>query len=558
MINYNKIIVMLNKQQRKLKRTSRLISVLAKYGFKDIVSRIGGQNDQKAAFSEESNTQNTVYERIRMTLEELGPSFVKIGQAFSNREDMLPKEMIAELQNLQDRVEVQDLDLDAVLEEQFSINISDTFQSLDRKPIASASIAQVYKAILKDGSPVVLKVKRQGIQEVIEDDLLLMKDLAKILNTYFEFAQHLDLNKAIATFEKSLLTELSLVQEKENIQKFAFNFKNNKNTYVPKVYEELSNNEVLCMEFIDGVKVTDLEGLKSYGLNPEVIADRGLRLFLAQILDYGFFHADPHAGNILVKPDGRVVFIDLGAAGTIFPQDKELLENFIINFISKRPKKLIEVIKKMAVEIDIKDERKLENDLQEVLDFVHSASLENIDAGFILNKLRAILMENKVNMPEYFYLLVRGISLIESVGRKINPNMDLVKSIEPYVKKIMLKRISPSYLYNKGIKRVEEIAEHIDVLPREISMVLTKANEGSLILNTEVRNLPKTNNIIQRGFHDLILALILCANMIATAILWVGKAEPLVGQVSVLGIIGLVISLFLLVVLCLRMLRKNK
>ena len=471
---------------------------------------------------------------------------------------MLPKEMIAELQNLQDRVEVQDLDLDAVLEEQFSINISDTFQSLDRKPIASASIAQVYKAILKDGSPVVLKVKRQGIQEVIEDDLLLMKDLAKILNTYFEFAQHLDLNKAIATFEKSLLTELSLVQEKENIQKFAFNFKNNKNTYVPKVYEELSNNEVLCMEFIEGVKVTDLEGLKSYGLNPEVIADRGLQLFLAQILDYGFFHADPHAGNILVKPDGRVVFIDLGAAGTIFPQDKELLENFIINFISKRPKKLIEVIKKMAVEIDIKDERKLENDLQEVLDFVHSASLENIDVGFILNKLRAILMENKVNMPEYFYLLVRGISLIESVGRKINPNMDLVKSIEPYVKKIMLKRISPSYLYNKGIKRVEEIAEHIDVLPREISMVLTKANEGSLILNTEVRNLPKTNNIIQRGFHDLILALILCANMIATAILWVGKAEPLVGQVPVLGIIGLVISLFLLVVLCLRMLRKNK
>ena len=143
-----------------------------------------------------------------------------------------------------------------------------------------------------------------------------------------------------------MLTELSLVQEKENIQKFAFNFKNNKSTYVPKVYEELSNNEVLCMEFIDGVKATDIEGLKRYGLDPEMIADRGLQLFLAQILDYGFFHADPHAGNILVKPDGRVVFIDLGATGTIFPQDKELLENFIINFISKRPRKLIEVIKK--------------------------------------------------------------------------------------------------------------------------------------------------------------------------------------------------------------------
>ena len=311
------------------------------------------------------------------------------------------------------------------------------------------------------------------------------------------------------------------------------------------------------MEFIEGVKVTDLEGLKSYELNPEVIADRGLQLFLAQILDYGFFHADPHAGNILVKPDGKVVFIDLGAAGTIFPQDKELLENFIINFISKRPRKLIEVIKKMAVEIDIKDERKLENDLQEVLDFVHSASLENIDAGFILNKLRAILMENKVNMPEYFYLLVRGISLIESVGRKINPNMDLVKSAEPYVKKIMMKRISPGYLFNKGVKRAEEIAEHIDVLPREISSVLLKANEGTLTLNTEVKNLSKTNNIIQRGFHDLILALILCANMIVTAILWVGKAEPLVDNISVLGIIGIVINVIIIFLLILRILRKR-
>ncbi|AQX06078.1 ubiquinone biosynthesis protein [Elizabethkingia meningoseptica] len=549
---------MLNKQQRKLKRTSRLISVLAKYGFKDIVSRIGGQNDQKADFSEELNTQNTVYERIRMALEELGPSFVKVGQAFSNREDMLPKELITELQNLQDHVEVQDMDVDFILEEELNINTAEVFQSIDRKPIASASIAQVYKAILKDGTPVVLKVKRSGIQEVIEDDLLLMKDLAKILNTYFEFAQHLDLNKAIATFEKSLLTELSLVQEKENIQKFAFNFRNNKNTYVPKVYEEFSNNDVLCMEFIDGVKVTDLNGLRNYNLEPEIIADRGLQLFLAQILDYGFFHADPHAGNILVKPDGRVVFIDLGATGTILPSDKELLEDFIIHFISKRPRKLIEVIKKMAIDIDIKDERKLENDLHEILDFVHSTSLEKIDAGFILNKLRGILMENKVNMPEYFYLLVRGIGLIESVGRKINPNMDLVKSVEPYVKKIMMKRISPTYLFNKGVKRAEEIAEHIDAMPRELSSVLSKANEGNLLLNTEIKNLPKTNNIIQRGFADLILTLILCANMIATAIFWTGKAEPLVGQVSLLAILGSVISLFILIVLGLRMLRKNK
>ena len=546
---------MLSKQQRKLKRSTRLVTVLAKYGFKDIVARINGQSIEGDDVSEEINTKNTVYERIRMALEELGPSFVKMGQAFSNREDMLPKEMILELQNLQDKVELVDLDIEKILEEQFDISVDEAFLYIDKKPLASASIAQVYKAQLKTGESVVLKVKRPGIQQVIEDDLLLMKDLVKVLNSYFEFAQHLSLDKAVATFEKSLLNELSLVQEKENIERFAFNFRNNSSTYVPKVYSEFSNNEVLCMEFVEGVKATDIEGLQNYNLDREVVADRGLQLFLSQILDFGFFHADPHAGNILVKPDGTVVFIDLGAVGTILPSDKELLEDFILNFIAKRPRKIIEVIKKMAVHIEIKDERKLENDFQEILDFVHNSSLENIEVEFILKKLRSILMDNKVNMPNYFYLLVRGISLIESVGRKINPNMDLVKSAQPFVKKIMMKRISPNYLFRKGIKKVEETGEDLQALPTEIRSILKQAHEGKLSLNTEVKNLSQTNEILKSGITNLILALVLSANMIATAIVWAAKVTPIVFDIPLLAIIGLLFSGIIIVVLALRLLR---
>ncbi|NAW51559.1 AarF/ABC1/UbiB kinase family protein [Elizabethkingia argentiflava] len=549
---------MLNRQQRKLKRTSRLISVLTKYGFKDIVSRIGRPASDKITLSDEGNTSNTLYERMRMALEELGPFFVKIGQAFSSREDILPLKMIEELQKLQDRVEVQELNLEAILESQLGMRSSEVFQSIDHQPIAAASIAQVYRAVFKDGSPVVLKVKRPGIQSIIEDDLLLMKDLAKIIHTYFEFAQDLNLHKAIAAFEKSLLAELSLLQEKDHIQKLAFNFRHNSCTYVPKVYEELCSNELLCMEFIEGVKVTDITGLRNYRLVPEIIADQGLQLFLSQILDYGFFHADPHAGNILVKPDGKIVFIDLGAMGTIYPSDKELLENFVIHFIAKRPKKLVETIKNMAIEIKIQDDRKLEYEIQEILDFVHNSALDKIDVGFILKKFRVIFTDNKIEMPEYFYLLVRGISLIESVGRKINPEMNLVKSVEPHVKKILKKRLSPTYLLNKGVKRAEEIGEYIDILPREITSVLLKTREGSLSVNTEIKNLPQTNKILERAANNIILTLILCTHIIATAILWGAGVGPLLGSIPVLGLIGILLSLVILVVLSLRLLRKSK
>ncbi|WP_428068057.1 ABC1 kinase family protein [Chryseobacterium gambrini] len=548
---------MFDKQQRKLKRSARLISVLSKYGFKDMLARMnGGTKDEIPSNSDEVISKGTVYERIRLVLEELGPTFVKLGQSFSNREDLLPPELIQELQKLQDKVETVEMNVEEILENEFSISVKDHFAQVQKLPLATASIAQVYRATLIDGTEVILKIKKADVQSVIEDDLLLIKDLEKLVSSYSEIGEKLNLKQAISTFEKSLLEEVSLINEKENILQFRRNFKNSKETYVPKVYEEFSNNNVLCMEFIDGIKVTDTATLLQYNIDPVNISETGLRLFVSQILDYGFFHADPHAGNILVKKDGKVVFIDFGAVGKIPPNDKEVLENLIVSFVAKNPHKIVRYLKKMAISYEIPDERRFENDVEDILNFVHSSSLKEINAQVIINKMKDVLKDNRLQMPDYFYLLFKGISLIEGVGRTINPDLDVVKSLHPYTKKIFTKKISPKNIVKTGMDRMLMFTDNVDEIPKELRSVLQKLDENKFTVSSEIKNIEKTNQLIKSSIINLILAMVLGANIIATAIVFTSESGPRIGELSLVAVLGFIFSIFLVIVILLRVTRK--
>lgn len=548
---------MFDKQQRKLKRSARLISVLSKYGFKDMLARMnGGNKDEIPANSDEVVSKGTVYERIRLVLEELGSTFVKLGQSFSNREDLLPLELLQELQKLQDKVETVEMNVEEILENEFSISMKDHFADIQNIPLATASIAQVYKATLIDGTEIILKIKKADVQSVIEDDLLLIKDLEKLVSSYSEIGEKLNLKQAISTFEKSLLEEVSLINEKENILQFIRNFKNSKETYVPKVYEEFSNNNVLCMEFIDGIKVTDTASLLQYDIDPVNISETGLRLFVSQILDYGFFHADPHAGNILVKKDGKVVFIDFGAVGKIPPNDKEVLENLIVSFVAKNPHKIVRYLKKMAISYEIPDERRFENDVEDILNFVHSTSLKEINAQVIINKMKDVLKDNRLHMPDYFYLLFKGISLIEGVGRTINPDLDVVKSLHPYTKKIFTKKISPKNIVKTGMDRMLMFTDNVDEIPKELRSVLQKLDENKFTVSSEIKNIEKTNQLIKSSIINLILAMVLGANIIATAIVFSSESGPRIGELSLVAVLGFIFSIFLVIVILLRVTRK--
>jgi len=297
----------------------KLPRVIIRYGFDEFFKQ--GDLERflpkkiRREYSEKIEEINsyTVYERIRMALEELGPVYVKFGQMLSNRKDILPEEMIVELQKLQDNVEVEKVDINWKLSLELGIDVNDYFSEIEENPMASASIGQVFKAKLKTGEKVVIKVQRENIRPVVEADLGIMKNLAKTLERYYDDLKKMNISEIVESFEKMLNEELSLNNELNNILRFANNFKDDKRIHVPVVYKELSNDRILTMEMIEGFKITDTENIIKIGKEPKKVARTGLDLYLTQFLKHGFFHADPHPGNIFIQKNGQIVFIDFGA-----------------------------------------------------------------------------------------------------------------------------------------------------------------------------------------------------------------------------------------------------
>ena len=532
------------KELEKIKRIKKLADVLMKYGFEEILSRselekrlpkrIVGRNRGKI----KDIKSRTIYERVRMALEEMGPAYVKFGQMLSNRNDILPEEMISELQKLQDKVEIQEVDIRKKLAEELNIIPEEYFQSIDEEPMASASIGQVFRAVLKNGEKVVLKVRRDNIDTIVETDLIIMKDMAKFLEKYDVNAKNINLLYIVETFENMLKKELSLTNERKNMERFENNFKGNEHLHVPVVYKELSNNRILCMEFIEGIKITDKEKLEEAGFNPKEIASLGLELYIKQVMKYGFFHADPHPGNIFLGKDGKLIFIDFGAMGTLYPYEIELLEELTLNFLQKDVKKMIATIKELALDYNISDEKRLERGFYDILSMVDGTSLEEINLVEIMERVKTLLSQNQVLLSEDMYLLVKGIGQIEGIGRHLNPQLNIMQEIGNNAQEIMIKRMSPKYILEKGMGKVGEFSENWLTLPSDLKRLLEKIQNNELKHRHELVGFENFQKITER----LVMGLVVSSLIIGSSILVLANMPPHINGISVLGILGFVIS----------------
>ena len=532
------------KELEKIKRIKKLADVLMKYGFEEILSRselekrlpkrIVGRNRGKI----KDIKSRTIYERVRMALEEMGPAYVKFGQMLSNRNDILPEEMISELQKLQDKVEIQEVDIRKKLAEELNIIPEEYFQSIDEEPMASASIGQVFRAVLKNGEKVVLKVRRDNIDNVVETDLIIMKDMAKFLEKYDVNAKNMNLLYIVESFENMLKKELSLINERKNIERFENNFKENEHIHVPVVYKELSNNRILCMEFIEGIKITDKEKIEKTGFNPKEIASLGLELYIKQVMKYGFFHADPHPGNIFLGKDGKLIFIDFGAMGTLYPYEIELLEELTLNFLQKDVKKMIATIKELALDYNISDEKRLERGFYDILSMVDGTSLEEINLVEIMERVKTLLSQNQVLLSEDVYLLVKGIGQIEGIGRHLNPQLNIMQEIGKNAQEIMVKRMSPKYILEKGMGKVGEFSENWLTLPSDLKRLLEKIQNNELKHRHELVGFENFQKITER----LVMGLVVSSLIIGSSILVLANMPPHINGISVLGILGFIIS----------------
>lgn len=527
-----------------IKRMLELPRVIIKYGFEEFFKQ--GDLERfvpkrvKKEYSERIREINsyTFYERVRMALEELGPVYVKFGQMLSNRKDILPEELIVELQKLQDNVEVEKVNISQKLNLELGIDVDDYFSGIEEYPMASASIGQVFRAELKTGEKVVIKVQRENIRPVVEADLGIMKNLSKTLERYYDYLKRMNISEIVESFEKMLNEELSLNNELNNILRFANNFKDDKRIHVPAVYKELSNDRILTMEMIEGFKITDIENIIKIGQKPEKVARTGLDLYLTQFLKHGFFHADPHPGNIFIKENGQIVFIDFGAMGRLYPNERELLISLILYSLKKDVKKMIEVIRELAIKFEVADEKKLERELYGLMEMINGNSLETLDVVVLFEKARKIFSDNQILLSEDIYLLVKGIGQIEGIGRHLDPNLNITKVMYPYMDKIARERMNPINILKQNASKLETFSDNWLTLPTDLKTILEKIQKNELKHKHEIIGFDK----FQKTFEELVLAIIISSLFVGSSILALANIPPKIFGISGLGLLGFVIA----------------
>lgn len=529
---------------KKIQRSAEIAGILIKYGFEDLVARLPWNKKQTNSTDTTLTTsEQDLYKRIRQALEELGPIFVKLAQTLSTREGMFPDELILEFKKLEDQVDgEQNLDITSYLESELDIKVSEHFQEVDLEPLAAASISEVFKAKLKTGEKVILKLRRPNIIDKVQIDLALIKDLAQMLHNYQPKLRNLNLPLIASSFEQTILEELSFDNERKNMLRFAENFEENPNIYVPKVYEAYSNDAILCMEFIDGIKITDLpKDSEAYNI-PEIVQS-GLHLYLDQIIHHGFFHGDPHPGNILVRENNQIVFLDFGNMGKLLASDKKQLESFIFSVVLGDIDWLSDVIKETAIVQNIKDDATFKRSIAEILDMIENSSLGEINVSVIIDKLWEIIIDNALYFPEYIYQLIRGITLMEGIGRKLYPELSIYASLRPYAKNLFLKRIEPKNLWKENKAMLSSYMRMFYTLPENLNHLISQLKSGNIQHNHQIDGLNGINQTVKRGVSKIVLAIMFMSLLLLSGFIIVADLEPKALGLPVWALVFLIAAL---------------
>lgn len=547
-----------------IRRYEKVIGVLIKYGFEDVIShppfnRLIPKSkkwipirDGRPVFA------YTRYERMRMVCEELGTTFIKFAQIAANRPDLLPEELITELESFQDHAPtVPQAEIKAVFLREFEKAPEDLFEWFDYKLIAAASMAQVHRARLIGGKEVVLKVQRPGIRETIEQDITILKQLANLVETYLPQYAAFQPLELVKMFEASIRKELRFTVEAANLFRFQEQFKGNPDIYVPDWYPEFTTDRILCMEYIDGIKINDLEKMRSIGMTGPELAIKGINLYYEQVFEYGFFHADPHPGNIFIMPDQRVCFVDYGMMGVILDSDKELMATLLLAIAEEDVDGLKKALLKFTKDEKFEDEKELEYDIIEFLSSYSEMSIDQIEGAEVMEGLNRMFFKYKIRVPSNLLLLLKALIIIEGVGLMLDPKYNIIKNIEPFVRKLLGKKYNPQKLTKSVIKALGDFTRMAVNLPEDVEQVVHKLREGKLQIEFEHKGLEPLYHKMETVSNRIAFTLLLVALIIGSSLIVIADVPPHVNHVPVLGFLGFIISGLLAVRLIISILRHG-
>jgi ubiquinone biosynthesis protein len=551
-----------------ISRLRKLIEVLLKYGFEDVVNNtrlrsiLSPKKKAGALIEEEKRFLESRWERARLVLEELGPTYIKLGQLLSNRPDLLPEPLIKELEKLQDTVPPFDVAVaKRIIEAEIDQPLHEAFVYFDDKPLGSASIGQVHRARLASGEDVVVKVRRPNARRQVVSDLVLLKEFIKLTEGYFVKNGILNPLEIVDTFSKSLINELDYSLEAKNLDQFQVLFGKMKQLVIPKVYRAFSTKKVLTIEFIGGCKVTDVAMLKSWGLDPAEIARTGLDLYLTQIFDYGLFHADPHPGNVLVKPNGAIALIDFGTVGKLIPSQKYAFAGLFIALANKDATAMAINLRRLAIDHEIDDMRAFEYDLNDLIqDYV---LLEPFDMGVkeFAGRLQKIVYTYKLKIPGIIFLILRALAILEGIARTLDPTFDVLENIKPYGFRLLAEQFSIKNIRKELSHSVVQLFTLFYNLPLEVRDIVKQVRKGKILINMQLHGHENALRHLDLAANRLVMGLIISALILSAAIIYgnsIGHDAPGIWGIPYLSLFFMLIAMFVTLLLLVNDIRSKR
>jgi ubiquinone biosynthesis protein len=543
---------------KKLKRFKNIVTILAKYGFDEIVDRLDVPGADFLHSIGPVHSSLKLFERIRIVIEELGPTFIKFGQIMSLRPDLLPEELLVELEKLQDSVPAVDsAAIVPEIEKSLGGSIAEFFSEFDLKPIAAASLSQVHRGILKEnGNIVAVKVQRPGIVKNITSDLDILDTICRFLDQQFDELHCYNLPELAGTVRRTLMQELDFKNELNNIN-IARSYAVRTDIFIPRPYGKYSSKKLLVMEFFAGVNLKDL--LPTKGDAREQIARLGLQTVVQQILEDGFFHADPHPGNLLVDSDMRLCLIDWGLVGRLTEQDRFMLIEVLTAVVDKDSQALVDGFLQLCRTRGKKTNRKsLERGLLNILDSYYALPIKDVDIGGLLRGLLAMLREHDLQLPIDMVIMIKALVTAEGSARLVYPELSVIDELKGSVHRLANERYKPGVLW-RGMRR--SFADFFTIqreLPRHLLRILDKIEDGDLSFKFHLEKLEYLVNTLESASNRLTTGIITGSIIMGSSMIVTTGVGPFLFGLPALGVIGYLLSVVLGLWLVVTILRTKK
>lgn len=489
----------------------------------------------------------SIPERVRRTLEELGPTYIKLGQALSTRPDLLPPDLIAQLSLLLDSAPpVPAKEVRNQLEAELGEVVENVFASFDWEPIASASIGQVHRAVLQGGERVVVKVQRPGMDRVVEADLDLLLRQLRFVEGRSAALREYRLSELVAEFALALRDELDYTVEGRNADRLRKNLHRDRQAWVPHVHWQLTTRRVITMEDIGGFKISDVDRLRAEGYDLPATADLVVRLYLKQVFEDGFFHGDPHPANILICGD-RIGFVDFGMVGHLSQATKSNLRDLLWAVVAQDVEEMIHTIRRMGALIGPGDAPGLGRDLERLLWRYYGLALEEVEIGRFLSDVFATAFRHRVRLPAELAVLARTVLVLEGVAQSLDPGFKLVNAAQPFVGAIARERYSPTRLAEQGLRALRQAERMAQEVPPRLSSITAQLDEGRLTVGLDLRRLESVLSKLDVVANRLSFSVVVAALIVGSALVIAGGDEatfrlPLIGVVLPIAEIGFIVA----------------